>query len=80
MKLRTISDYDMSARDTLRNGTRFTYTYVDRRTPQLEEPRIGYYDRRKGLFTAVTDDDAVILSHFETSERYVRNLQDSTYA
>jgi hypothetical protein len=73
------ADYDRSARDTIRHDTRFTYTYSHPYTPGVEEPRVGYYDRQRQQFTAVSDHDAVILSHFEAPERYVRELKDSTH-
>lgn len=66
------SEYDTSGRVTMRAGRRFTYE-----DPGSGEPRVGYFDRRSGLFTALTADETIILTHFLTDEAYVRNLAAS---
>gem|GEM_PF-6572151 len=40
---------------------------------------MGYYDRRTGRFTALTDDEATITTHFPCPEHYVRRLPKSDY-
>lgn len=72
----TIPEYDASARETIRRGQRFTYT-----DPVRRRPRIGYYDPKTGLFTALHGDRKRILTHFrpEDGEAYVRQLPHSTY-
>lgn len=69
------SEYDASGRATMRAGMRFTYE-----DPGSGGRRVGYFDRRSGLFTALTGDETIILTHFLVDEAYVRNLPDSTYA
>jgi hypothetical protein len=66
--------YDTSARETIRVGTRFTYK--DRAT---NEWRVGYFDPATGRFTAVSENGATILTHFPTSEAKVRGFPQSDY-
>lgn len=68
------SEYDASARTTIRGGRRFTYE-----DPGSGEARVGCFDGRSGLFTALTADETVILTHFLADGDYVRNLTASTY-
>lgn len=68
------SEYDASGRMTIRDGRRFTYE--DRASG---DPRVGYFDQRSGLFTALTTDETIILTHFLTDGDYVRGLPASTY-
>lgn len=70
----TETDYDASARGTIRAGRRFTYA-----DPDTSKPRVGYYDLRTDRFTAMNATETRILSHFRISERYVRNLPGSDY-
>jgi pyocin large subunit-like protein len=74
--LSTIADYDASARDTIRVGKRFTY-----RTRLGRKPPVGYYDPRTNRFTALTRDEAIILTHVPptTGAAYVRGLPRSSY-
>ncbi len=81
-----VSDYDASARETIRTGIPFAYLHVDPDDPTIQEPRAGYFDRPtarfpQGRFTALTEDEALILSHYppRRGEQYVRSLHDSTY-
>jgi hypothetical protein len=76
-----VADYDASARETIRLGVPFAYTYEDPNIPGISEPRLGYYDRLTNRFTAVTEDEIQLLSHFrpDRGEQYVRDLPDSTY-
>ena len=69
-------EYDLSARDTIRNGTEFTYQ--DR---ESNARRRGFYDRAGNRFTGVTNDGGRITTHFrpDRGEAYVRNLERSTY-
>ena len=74
MGLRTVEEFDASARATIAKGTIFGYE--DDRTGEW---RIGCYDRATGRFTVVTSDDRFIVSHFASDESYVLLLTDSTY-
>lgn len=74
-----MSAYEKSARVTIHAGICLSYTYTDPSDPSIEEPRIGYFDPSMGRLTALTEDEQIILSHFATSESYVRGLPDSTY-
>jgi hypothetical protein len=73
LRVRSIDEYDASAQETVRIGTRFTYR--DHRT---RERRVGYFDRATSRFT-VTDLDGLIVSHFTTDEATVADLPLSTY-
>lgn len=70
----TVDDYDESARETIRAGRRFTYR--DRTTGK---DRVGYYHASTERFTAMTDDEAVIMTHFVCLEIYVCDLPGSSY-
>ena len=63
--------YDESARLTIEKGRKFRYK--DRSSG---EPRIGYWDKETGLFTATsqTRKTPVILTHFKESWENLRNL------
>ena len=43
------------------------------------EPRVGYYHRLTDRFVGLSDDEAIIFTHFAASERYVRTRPNSTY-
>lgn len=70
------SDYDASARETIRIGTAFTYQ--DR---ESNAERRGFYHRETNRFTAVSSDGRRIPTHFrpDRGEGYVRGLERSTY-
>ena len=73
--VRTIAAYDASARAIIEVGTYFEY-----RDPDTAEPRVGYYEPATRRFTALSDDESTILTHFRCPERYVRDtLEGSTY-
>jgi hypothetical protein len=76
VNVRSIPDYDASARATIRGGTRFTYN-----DPRTGRPRIGYFDPTTGLFTALRGNGAFILTHFrpDDGEAYPLSLPNSTY-
>jgi hypothetical protein len=74
LRLRTLAGYDESAKNTIEVGTRFNY-----RDRQTGEWRIGYYDRTTERFTAVSDDEQNIVSHFRCPEWYVAELPRSDY-
>ena len=74
MGLDNIDAYDASARATIARGTIFGYE-----DEETGEWRVGYYDREAGLFTAVSDDDRYIVTHYPSDEDYVLDLTDSTY-
>jgi hypothetical protein len=61
---RTVREYDLSARETIANGTPIRYR--DRGTG---EPRVGYWDSDTGLFTATSQEGKVpiIRTHFPMS-------------
>src|SRR5919199_443111 len=71
---KTISEYDESARATIRSGIRFTYNEND-----SGRPRIGYYDPDTGLLTVLSSDGARLLSHFspDDGEDYVLRQANS---
>lgn len=66
--------YADSALAIFRAGKRFTY-----RDPNTADERVGYFDRRTGRFTALTDNEERIVTHFHADEQYVRRLPNSTY-
>jgi hypothetical protein len=73
---RTVEEYDQGARETIRQGVAFTY--VDRTTSL---PRLGFYEPETNRFTALTRGGDRITTHFrpDSGERYVRNLERSSY-
>ena len=42
-------------------------------------PRVDYFALSTGLFTALTENERVIVTHFPADEEYVRTLLDSDY-
>jgi pyocin large subunit-like protein len=70
------SEYDASARETIRIGTSFTY--MDR---ESNAERLGSYHKQTNRFTGVTRDGRRITTHFkpDRGEAYVRGLDRSTY-
>jgi len=70
------SVYDASARETIAQGTAFTYK--DR---ESNAERRGFYDKTGNRFTAVSRDGRRITTHFrpDRGEAYVRGLSRSTY-
>jgi hypothetical protein len=67
-------DYDNSARETIQDGVRFTYTDI-----RAGRPRVGYFDPPTERFTATTADGRWVLTHYPAEEDYVRDLPDSDY-
>jgi pyocin large subunit-like protein len=72
----TAAAYDAGARETVRVGRPFSY--VDRTS---RARRRGFYDPPSNRFTSLTQDGKRITTHFrpDNRERYVRDLQGSTY-
>jgi hypothetical protein len=70
--IRTEQDYDLSARATIRVGTRLLYTLKS-------EDRVGYFWQTSRRFTALSDDEQLLLSHFRATENYVRHLSNLIY-
>ena len=70
----TADAFDQSARVTRRIGRRFTFTDVS-----TNEPRVGYYDLPARRLTVLTDDEMIIVTHFDCEESYVRRLPNSSY-
>jgi pyocin large subunit-like protein len=70
------SEYDASARETIRVGTAFTY--VDR---ESNAERLGFFQKENNRFTGVTRDGRRITTLFkpDRGEAYVRGLERSTY-
>ncbi len=64
----TPEEYDASARTTIRNGIRFEYR--ERNGVQ----RVGYYDKPRGLFTALDRSERRITTHCAVTEHYIRGL------
>jgi hypothetical protein len=75
LRVRTVAQYDQSARETMDVGTHFEY-----RDRETGEWRVGYYDRPTERFVALTEDEEEIVSHFRCDEEYVIGLPRSTYA
>lgn len=74
--VRTVAEYDASARETVEFGTYFEY-----RDLESNELRVGYYHPETRRFTGLSDDEAIITTHLRCPESYVRNnLRGSTYA
>lgn len=74
--VRTVEEYDKSAREAIDVGTYFEY-----RDLRTDEWHVGYYDRSTRRFTGLNADESEILTHFRCPERYVaRSLRGSTYA
>ena len=69
----TVEEYDASVDDALDHGTYFTYW-----DDTSGEDRVGCFDRPSGRFVGLTEDDEVV-THFTTTERYVRRLPHSNY-
>ena len=67
------AEYDASARETIKRGIRLEYK------ERNGVPRVGYYDKLTGLFTALDRNEERITAHCAASEQYVRGLRDSTY-
>jgi hypothetical protein len=75
LRVSTPSDYDASARATIRGGKR--YEYEDDSTGLS---RVGYFEGQTLRHTALTSDERVILSHFRANYRdYPRRRRGSTY-
>jgi hypothetical protein len=76
LRIRTVEAFDASARETIEHGRYFEY-----RDLRSNEPRVGYYDPETERFTALSDDESTILSHYRCPEQYVaESLAGSTYA
>jgi hypothetical protein len=75
-RLRThdVAAYDASARRTIASGRRFTYTELE-----PGDGCVGYFDPATGRFTALSNDEVYILTHFRASEGYIRRLLDSDH-
>jgi hypothetical protein len=73
--VRTLDEYDASAWDTIERGTYFEFVDED-----TGEGRVGYYDRWTERLTILSDDEAVMISHFRCPVRYVESQPGSTYA
>ena len=73
LRVATEQEYDDSARETIRGGTRFEYR------ERNGIPRVGYFDRVRGRLTALEIDEGRSTTHCSASEAYVRRLRDSTY-
>ena len=67
---RTVEEYDASARIVVERAD-IIFAYED---PTTHLPRVGCYDSETGLFTALSDDDRWIVSHFRPHPDYIRNL------
>jgi hypothetical protein len=72
---KSVREYDLSARETIQNGSRFRY-----RDPSTNEPRIGYWNPNTGLFTATTETrgSPIILTHFPETWARLRGLPGFT--
>lgn len=71
LRIPTEDEYDASARETIRQGDRLSYS-------DDGDLRVGYFwlDRRR--FTALSDDEGMLVSHFRVTVRYVQHLPDLT--
>jgi hypothetical protein len=72
----TQAEYDRAAREVVIIGTPFTY--VDR---ESRASRLGYYHAPSNRFISLTADARRITTFFhpDQRDRYVRNLERSTY-
>lgn len=68
LAIRTVQEYDASARETINNGKRFTFR--DRWTGDW---RAGFYEVVTGRLTVLTEDEELIVTHYPCSERHVRD-------
>ena len=73
LRMRSIEEYDASAQETIEIGVRFTF-----RDERTHLPRVGYYHRDTARLTIV-DVDGFIVTHFQTDEGHVADLDLSTY-
>jgi hypothetical protein len=70
-----VTDYEASARRTIEIGKRFQYT------DKGGQPRVGYFHRPTRRFTALTQNERRIVSHYKVDDAdYPRQLLDSDYA
>ena len=67
----SVREYDLSARETIANGRRFTY-----RDRSSNAPRVGYWDEATGLFTATgqTRQSPAVFSHYDVTWEELRQL------
>ena len=70
--VRSRDAYLESARETIRLGRRFTYTWKGR-------DHVGYFRRQTRRLAALRADKGFILTHHLTSERRVQDFPGSTY-
>jgi hypothetical protein len=70
----TIEAFEASSKQTIDEGTFFNY-----RDRWSGDWHLGYYDRLRGRFTAVTEDGEEIVTHFRCSEQYIRRLPENDY-
>lgn len=73
LRSRSIAEYDASAQETITLGVRFTYIDISTR-----DRHIGYFHRDSARFTGMTL-GGLIVTHFQTDEGYVADLDASTY-
>jgi hypothetical protein len=74
LRVRSVAEYDSSARDVIAQGARFTYTHGN--PPAV---RVGYYDAWRSRLTVLDEDEVTIINHMHAPESYVRGLPDSDY-
>ena len=67
-----MADFLRMARETMRDGRRFTFRRGAR-------TRVGYYHRRTRRFVVLNDSEGAILSLSSQSENHVRRLSEPTY-
>jgi pyocin large subunit-like protein len=70
-----LTEYDHSARETIRMGRRFEFVN------KAGFPRVGYYVMQANALTTLSHDERTIVSHFRPTAgaAYVRRLNASTY-
>ena len=69
----SMEEYDISARETIRRGARFTYK------ERNGVPRVGYYDESRGLFTGLNQSERQITTRYPATEREVRGWREFTF-
>lgn len=74
IEVASASEYEASALETISNGIPFAYEQGVN-----QDPEAGYFIPSNGLFTALSDDESELLTHFRTDERYIRTRPMSTY-
>ena len=69
---RSVEEYNASAHAVIENDDADTFLY---RGIDTDLDRIGLYDPLTGLFTALTEEQEWIVTHYRTDPEYIRGLK-----